>query len=200
MLRTLLKQKGPLKGAGFGLALIAAVLLAWFTINVPERGRDPRATGMEENSALFFATERDITALAQDAKTGAAVSIGLSAEYALGSLEDGGRYYVRAGEQRALLIELLKDKFSALEQNAAPVVFSLTDVQPPAPPLTRFVRQYGSGDHVLQRLLGLLDADHVLEAGLRLVGDLEHAGGSAQRVHHQDQIKDQQGSEQRQRA
>lgn len=145
MLRTLLKQKGPLKGAGLGLALVAAVLLAWFTINAPERGRDPRAVGMEENSALFFATERDISALAQDAKTGAALSIGLSAEYALVNLKDGGRYYVRAGEQRALLTELLKDNFPAAGQNAAPVLFSLADVQPPAPPLTRFARQYGSG-------------------------------------------------------
>ena len=143
MLRTLLKRKGPLKGMGLSLALIASVTLAWFTINAPERGRDPRAAAMEENSALYFVTERDITALAQDAKTGAAGSIGLSAEYALVDLKDGGRYYVRAGEQRALLTELLKDKLGVPLQNAAPAVFSLTDVQPPAPPLTRFLRQFG---------------------------------------------------------
>src|SRR5678816_1221883 len=145
MLRTLLKHKGPLKGAGLALALIASVTLAWFTINAPQRGRDPRAAAMEENSALYFAIERDITALAQDAKTGAARSIGLSAEYALVSLSDGSRYYVRAGEQRALLAELLTDKLAGSQQNAAPVVFSLLDVQPPAPPVTRFLRQFGPG-------------------------------------------------------
>lgn len=37
---------------------------------------------MEKDSALFFATERDIIALAHDAKTGAATSIGLSRDYA----------------------------------------------------------------------------------------------------------------------
>src|SRR5476649_2490971 len=143
MLKSLLKNKGPLKGIGLSLALIAAVALAWFTINAPERGRDPLAAAMERNSAAYFVTERDITALAQDAKTGAAQSIGLSAEYALVGLKDGGRYYVRAGEQRALLTELLKDKVAVPLQNAAPVVFSLADVQPPAPPLTRFLRLFG---------------------------------------------------------
>ena len=144
MLRTLLKHKGPLKGAGLSLALIASVALAWFTINAPERGRDPLAAAMEENSALYFATERDITALAQDAKTGAARSIGLSAEYALVSLKDGGRYYVRTGEQAHLLTELLKDKLAGSPQ-LRPAVFSLPDVQPPAPPLTTFLRQFGPG-------------------------------------------------------
>jgi cell division protease FtsH len=145
MLRTLHTYKGPLKGIGLALALIGSIALVWFTINAPERGRDPLAAAMEENSALYFVTERDITALAQDAKTGKARSIGLSAEYALVSLNDGGRYYVRAGEQRALLTELLKDKLAGSQQNAAPAMFSLTDVQPPAPPMTRFLRQFGPG-------------------------------------------------------
>src|SRR5678815_502685 len=101
MLKSLLKYKGPLKGAGLALALVASVMFAWFTVHTPERGRDALAAAMEENSALYFATERDITALAQDAKSGAASSIGLSGEYALVSLSDGSRYYVRAGEQRA---------------------------------------------------------------------------------------------------
>lgn len=141
MFRTLLKHKGPLKGAGLALALIASVTLAWFTINAPERGRDPLSAAMEENSALYFATERDITALAQDAKTGAARSVGLSAEYALVSLNDGGRYYVRTGDQRTVLTELLKQELAA----NAPVVFSLADVEPPAPPMTRFLRRFGPG-------------------------------------------------------
>jgi cell division protease FtsH len=141
MLRTLTKHKGPLKGAGFALVLVASVALIWFTVLTPERGRDPLAAAMEENSALYFATERDITALAQDAKTGAARSIGLSGEYALVSLKDGGRYYVRTGEGRPLLTELLKDKLAA----TAPVVFSLPDVQPPATPVKAFLRMFGPG-------------------------------------------------------
>ncbi len=145
MLRTLTKHKGPLKGAGFALVLVASVALVWFTVYTPERGRDPLAAAMEENSALYFATERDITALAQDAKSGAARSIGLSGEYALVSLKDGGRYYVRTGEGRPLLTELLKDKLAKPEESAAPVVFSLPDVQPPATPVKAFLRLFGPG-------------------------------------------------------
>jgi cell division protease FtsH len=141
MLKSLLKNKGPLRGAGLALALLAAATLAWYSLNVPERGRDPVAASMEENSALYFAIERDMTALAQDAKTGAALSIGLSSEYALVSLKDGGRYYVRTSEGRALLTELLKAKPPA----AAPAMFALPDVQPPAPPLTRLMHLFGPG-------------------------------------------------------
>jgi hypothetical protein len=112
--------------------LAASVALVWFTIHTPERGKNPLVTMMEKDSALFFATERDITALAHDAKTGAAKSIGLSMEYALVSLNDGGHYYVRIDTQRNLIMELLKDNLSP----AAPAVFSLSQIQPPAPPLT----------------------------------------------------------------
>jgi cell division protease FtsH len=139
LLRTLLKHKGPLKAVAVSLALAASVALAWFTINSPERGRDPQALAMEKNSAQYFASERDITALAQDAKTGAAQRIGLSTDYALVGLKDGSTYYVRTDTQRVLITELLKDKL------AATTVFSLPDVQPPAPPLTTFFRKYGAG-------------------------------------------------------
>lgn len=145
MLRTLLKRQGPFKGAALSLVLIASAALAWLTVNAPERGRDPLAASMEENSALYFGTERDITALAQDAKTGAARSIGLSAEYALVSLKDGGRYYVRTGDQRTVLTELLRREVEAPQRHASPAVFSLPEVQPPAPPVTAFVRQFGAG-------------------------------------------------------
>lgn len=141
MLESLLKYKTGLKFTGIFLALAASLTLMWFTVNTPERGRNPLVTVMEKDSALFFATERDITALAQDAKTGAARSIGLSMEYALVSLNDGGRYYVRIDTQRDLIKELLKDKLSP----AAPAVFSLGDVQPPAPPLTAFARALNPG-------------------------------------------------------
>ena len=49
-----------------------------------------------------------------------------TAEYALVSLRDGGRYYVRVGERHPLLAELLKDKPAA----GAATVFSLPDLQP----------------------------------------------------------------------
>jgi cell division protease FtsH len=137
----LLKYKNRLKFTGVFLALAASLALVWFTINTPERGRNPLVTTMEKDSALFFAAERDITALAQDAKTGAAKSIGLSTEYALVSLNDGGRYYVRIDTQGSLIVELLKDKLSP----AAPAVFSLSNVQPPAPPLTAFTRALNPG-------------------------------------------------------
>jgi cell division protease FtsH len=141
LLESLLKYKSRLKFTGVLLALAATLTLMWFTINTPERGRNPLVTTMEKDSALFFATERDITALAQDAKTGAAKSIGLSMEYALVSLNDGSRYYVRIDTQRDLIREMLKDKLSP----AAPAVFSLADVQPPAPPLTAFARALNPG-------------------------------------------------------
>jgi cell division protease FtsH len=148
MLRTLLKRR-PLKALGLTLALIATAALAWSTIHAPQRGRDPRAAAMEQNAALHFALERDITALAQDARTGAAHSVGLSAEYALVSLKDGGRYYVRTGDQRTVLAELLNRELAP----TAPAVFSLPELQAPASPLTKFVRQYGSA---LLSLLGPL--------------------------------------------
>jgi len=136
LLNSLLKYKNRLKIAGVFLACAGSLALLWFTINAPEPGRNPLATTMEKDSALFFATERDITALAQDAQTGAAKSIGLSMDYALVSLNDGGHYYVRIDTQRSLIVELLKDKLSPV----APAVFSLENIQPPAPPLTAFKR------------------------------------------------------------
>jgi cell division protease FtsH len=145
MLRTLSKLKGPLQGIGLALALVASVTFAWFTIHTPQQGRDPLAVTMESHSALYFATERDMTALAQDASTGAALGIGLSAEYALVSLKDGGRYYVRIGEGNTLLAGLLKDRLAAPQPDAAPVVFSLADVQPPATPVRTLLRQFGPG-------------------------------------------------------
>jgi cell division protease FtsH len=138
---TLLKYKKQLKVAGVILALAASLTLVWFTIHAPERGRNALVTSMEQDSDLFFATERDISALARDAKTGAAKSIGLSMEYALVSLDNGGRYYVRIDTQRALVTELLKDRLST----SRPVVFSLGDVQPPVGPLNAFARRLNPG-------------------------------------------------------
>ena len=137
MFTIFLKYKKQLKVAAALSALLASLLLVWFTIQAPERGRNALVTSMEQDSDLFFASERDISALARDAKSGAAKSIGLSAEYALVSLADGSRYYVRIDTQRTLVTELLKDRLSA----ATPVVFSLGDIQPPAGPLNAFSRR-----------------------------------------------------------
>ena len=131
------KHARQLKIAGALLALLGSLALVWFTIQAPERGRNALVTGMENDAVLFFATERDIGALARDAKSGAARSIGLSPEYALVSLDNGGRYYVRIDTQRALVTELLKERMAA----ASPAVFSLGDIQPPTGPLQAFSRQ-----------------------------------------------------------
>jgi cell division protease FtsH len=134
LLNLLLKyKKSHLKSVGGFLALAVLLTLAWFTVNAPEQGKNVLVTAMEKDSALFFATERDINTLVEDARTGAAASIGLSKEYALVRRNDGGRYYVRIDSQHGLIPELLKEKQS-------PAVFSLVDVQPPAPPVTTFVR------------------------------------------------------------
>ncbi|MGE5524869.1 MAG: AAA family ATPase [Rhodospirillaceae bacterium] len=131
MLNTLLKHKKPLKLAAAAGALISAAALVWFTVHAPQRGRDAHVTAMEAQSALFFATERDMTTLAQDARSGAAQSIGLSPDYALVQRKDGSRYYVATGTQRPLVAELLKDRLA----DAQPAVFAIDDVQPPAGPL-----------------------------------------------------------------
>jgi cell division protease FtsH len=146
----LLKYNKQLKIAGVVLVFAASLALVWFTVNAPERGRNPVVTAMEKNAALFFAQERDLSALAADAQSGAAGAIGLSPEFALVSLQNGERYYVRIESQRLLVTELLKDKLSA----ASPAVFSLSDVQPPAPPLAMLSRSFNPG--YLFALLGPL--------------------------------------------
>ncbi len=132
MLKSLFTNKKHWKTAAFAIALTATVLLVWFTVTADEPHRNPVAVSMEEESAAFFATERDFSALAQDVRTANAKSVGLSAEYALVSRNDGSRYYVRTDTQRALVAEALKENLSA----SAPAVFALGNVQPPAPPLT----------------------------------------------------------------
>src|SRR5262245_23383684 len=92
---------------------------------------------MEKESERYFATERDFSALAQDARSGAARSIGLSANYALVDLADGNRYYVRVDAQRPLVADILKEKLVA----PAPAVFTLSEVHPPASPIHSAVRR-----------------------------------------------------------
>ena len=149
MLRSFEKHKKPLAIAGAILLFAACLTLAWFSFNAPEQGRSPVATAMEKDSALFFATERDLSALARDVQNGAAASIGLSPQFALVSLSSGDRYYVRTDNQRALVGELLRGNLAG-----APAVFSIDDVQPPAPPLTLMSR--GLTSTLLISLLGPL--------------------------------------------
>ena len=137
MFKSLLKHNRAVKLGGLALTLAAGFALAWFTIHAPQRGRDPQVLAMERDSAQFFAVERGISTLARDAQTGMARSVGLSADYALVQLKNGERYYVRVDQQRALLAQVLKDGLSS----AGPAVFSLVDVQPPAPPLAAFARR-----------------------------------------------------------
>ena len=137
MFESWLKNKRALRNAGIALIVGGALTLGWYTVNAPERGRDARSTAMEKNSEGYFATERDFSALAHDAHSGAARSIGLSADYALVDLKDGGRYYVRIDAQRPLVAEVLKGRLAA----DAPAVFALGDVQPPAAPLAAFFRR-----------------------------------------------------------
>ena len=148
MLKTLFSNKKLWKTAVALLAVVASAALVWFTVTADEPGRNPVAVQMEAQSAAFFATERDFSALANDVKTGNAKSIGLSAEYALVALSDDSRYYVRIEAQKALVAEALREKLAA-----APAVFSLGNVQPPAPPLTVLGRNLSP---VLLTLLGPL--------------------------------------------
>jgi cell division protease FtsH len=137
LLTSLFRNKRRVKTAAIALTIVAFATLAWFTINVPERGRNAQATAMEQESDRYFASERDLTALDRDARSGAATGIGLSMDYALVSLADGSRYYVRIDTQRALVAELLKDRLAA----GGPALFSLGDVHPPSGPLTAFARR-----------------------------------------------------------
>jgi cell division protease FtsH len=145
LFKSLRKYRNTLKWTGIALALAASLALVWFTLHTPEQGRNALATAMEKDSAGYFATERDINALAQDAQTGAAKAIGLSPQYALVNLRTGGRYYVRIDGQRALISDLLKDKLAPAASHTPPAVFTLGDVQPPATPLTALGRAMNPG-------------------------------------------------------
>ena len=141
LFKALLRYRKQLRLSATIVALAASLVLVWFTVHAPERDRNLLVTRMEQESAQYFATERDIGALARDANSGAASSIGLSVEYALVGLADGGRYYVRIDTQRALVTDLLKDRMSS----ATPLVFALNDIAPPGGPLTVFSRQVNAG-------------------------------------------------------
>jgi len=138
LFKSLLKHNRPVKLGGAALALAAVLALVWFTVNAPERGRDPQVVAMERDSAQFFALERGVTALAQDVRGGFARSVGVSSDYALVHLNDGTRYYVRIDKQRVLLGAALGEGLSG----GGPAVFSLGEVHPPAPPLTVFARRF----------------------------------------------------------
>ena len=129
-------KKHLMRGLG-GIGLVAAAALVWFTLHGPERARNALAVSMETDSAAYFASERDLTALAQDVRSGNAAGIGLSSEYALVSRRDGSRYYVHMDSQRAVVTELVK----GTQGTEAPEIFALNTVQPPGPPLASFARR-----------------------------------------------------------
>ena len=118
-------------------AATACVALLWLSTQGPQRARHAAIVAMEDDPAPYFADERDLTTLAQDARTGEAARIGLSPEYALVERSDGARYYVRVASQRALAADLLKDHASGV----LPAVFALDNVQPPASPFTALARR-----------------------------------------------------------
>ncbi|MEO8203254.1 MAG: AAA family ATPase [Betaproteobacteria bacterium] len=149
MLKQIFSNKKYLKAVGVTMAVVASSLLVWFTLTADEPGRNQVAVAMEQDSAAYFATERDFSAMAQDVRTGNARSIGLSSEYALVARADGSRYYVRTDAQRALVAEALKEK----PAGTAPAVFALGNVQPPATPLGVIGRNLSP---VLLTLLGPL--------------------------------------------
>ena len=132
-----MKHKKLVLRALLVVSIAAVGSLAWYTAKAPERARNALAVSMERDSASYFGTERDLTALAQDARSGAAAGIGLSDKYALVNMADGTRYYVRTDTQRAIVTELLKAEPGA----RAPEIFALEAVQPPGPPLTAFARK-----------------------------------------------------------
>ena len=138
-----------MKTLGAAIGVVLACVLVWMSVTAEEPGRSPVAAAMETDSAAYFATERDFSALAQDVKSGNAKSVGLAAEFALVALNDGSRYYVRTESHRAMVAEALREKLSS----ASPAVFSLGNIQPPAPPLTVLGRNLSP---VLLTLLGPL--------------------------------------------
>src|SRR4051794_32342889 len=108
MLRSFEKHKKALAIAGVVVLIAACAALAWFSYHAPQQNRNPAATAMEKESVLFFAKESDLSTLARDVQSGAAGSVGLSPQFALVSLANGDRYYVRTDNQRALIAEVLK--------------------------------------------------------------------------------------------
>lgn len=137
MFESLSKHKKPLLRALVALAVLALASLAWFTAHAPERVRHPLAVAMEAESTSYFGVERDLTALAEDVRTGRAQAVGISQEYALVATRERERYYVRIDAQRGLAGDFLKQG-SATGSTA---IFALEAVQPPGPPLAGIARR-----------------------------------------------------------
>jgi cell division protease FtsH len=136
-MESLMRQKKHIVRGIAAAALLGCAALTWFTLNAPERARNPLAVAMEAQSGAYFAAERDLTALGDDVRSGAAAAIGLSSDYALVNRRDGERYYVRLDAQRALATEMLKPGMAG----SGPDIFALESVQPPGPPLNMLARK-----------------------------------------------------------
>ena len=168
MFKSLQKYKRPLQVTGAALVLAASFALTWYTVNAPAPGRDHRAISMERESASYFANERDFSALAQDARSGAALSIGLAADYVLVHRQNGDRYYVRIDTQRPLVAEVLKEKLAA----ETPVVFALSGVQPPASPIASALRHLNNPS-----MLSLVGTVLIVGCMIWLMGPMMRSAG-----------------------
>jgi cell division protease FtsH len=166
--KSLQKYKRPLQVTGAALVLAASFALTWYTVNAPAPGRDHRAISMEQESASYFANERDFSALAQDARSGAALSIGLAADYVLVHRRNGDRYYVRIDTQRPLVAEVLKEKLAA----ETPVVFALSGVQPPASPIASALRHLNNPS-----MLSLVGTVLIVGCMIWLMGPMMRSAG-----------------------
>jgi cell division protease FtsH len=114
------------------IGLLIGVVAAYFTQDVPERGRDALATEMEAFSSRWFAQEHNLSAFADDLRNGKVTTVGIGIEYALVSAGKDSRYYVRIDTQRPLFLDLLKEKSSKL-----PTIVSLGDIEPVKSPMTK---------------------------------------------------------------
>lgn len=137
MFESLSKHRKSILRTLIVLCIAALAALAWFIAHAPERARHPMAVAMETQSASYFVAERDLTALAQDVRSGRARAIGLSAQYALVATKDGPRYYVRLDAQRGLVTEALRSGFGS----DGPDILALESVQPPGPPMSGVARK-----------------------------------------------------------
>lgn len=137
MFESLAKHRKSILRTLIVLCIAVLAALAWFIAHAPERARHPMAVAMETQSASYFVAERDLTALAQDVRSGRTRAIGLSADYALVATTDGHRYYVRLDAQRSLAAEALKSGFGT----NGPDILALETVQPPGPPMSGVARK-----------------------------------------------------------
>lgn len=135
----------------FLLAVLALALAFLGFGSNPAPDHAPIAKQMQEDSAAWFKMERDLSTLAGDLKAARISAVGISPDYALVSLAEGGQYYVRISGQREMLSAVL----AAHLGQAGFQVLSLDDVQPPMHAAAKALRLL-SNPQMFQVLLLLL--------------------------------------------